>query len=93
MTKAEQTRMSSTDLAALADDLEGEASRAANMADDVRRGKWANLLDEATCSIAFYEDVRVEAVRELRALGKSWEDVGEALGISRQAAWERWREA
>jgi len=35
------------------------------------------------------EDVRAALVDELRAAGGSWADVGELLGISRQAAWKR----
>lgn len=37
-------------------------------------------------------DMTFDAVREAREdLGVSWEAIGEALGISRQTAWERWR--
>jgi len=30
-------------------------------------------------------------VAEMRDAGATWEDVGDAFGISRQAAWERFR--
>jgi hypothetical protein len=33
--------------------------------------------------------VEGRAVKAARAMGRSWEDIGQALGISRQAAWER----
>jgi hypothetical protein len=36
-----------------------------------------------------YEDYELTVVRALRIAGASWEDIGEALGVSRQAAWER----
>jgi hypothetical protein len=31
-------------------------------------------------------------VKEARRLGKSWTDIGMALGMTRQSAWERWHE-
>lgn len=31
------------------------------------------------------------AVAKSRALGKSWDAIGRAAGVSRQSAWERWR--
>jgi hypothetical protein len=34
----------------------------------------------------------LEAVRSARHAGASWTDVATALGVTRQAAWERWRE-
>ncbi len=33
-----------------------------------------------------------EAVKSVRARGHSWAEIGEAVGISRQSAHERWRE-
>jgi hypothetical protein len=36
---------------------------------------------------------QVDLVREALASGASWEDVGEALGTTRQAAWARFRHA
>ena len=33
---------------------------------------------------------RRELVRECRARGRSWADIGEALGVSRQTAWEKY---
>jgi hypothetical protein len=32
------------------------------------------------------------AVKEARRLGQSWAEIGAALGITRQSAWERWHE-
>ncbi len=32
----------------------------------------------------------VRLVREARQLNRSWEDIGRALGVTRQAAWERY---
>jgi hypothetical protein len=31
-------------------------------------------------------------VKEARRLGKSWTDIGMALGMTRQSAWERWHD-
>lgn len=75
----------------LTEDLENESSRAANMADDARRYKWATLLDDATTSIKFMEDVARQAVEAMRDLGATWQEVGDAIGVSRQAAWERFK--
>lgn len=35
--------------------------------------------------------VEDQAVKTARALGHTWEEIGRALGVSRQAAWERFR--
>jgi hypothetical protein len=32
-----------------------------------------------------------EAVEQARGEGASWDDIAQALGMTRQAAWERWR--
>lgn len=34
----------------------------------------------------------LNAVRAARQSGASWTDVATMLGVSRQSAWERWRE-
>lgn len=36
------------------------------------------------------EVARFEAVREAARNGASWEQIGAALGVTRQAAWERY---
>lgn len=35
------------------------------------------------------EQQLVQAVSEAKSAGHSWSEIGEALGVSRQAAWER----
>lgn len=35
---------------------------------------------------------RAALIREARASGATWTQVGEALGMSKQAAWERFRQ-
>lgn len=35
------------------------------------------------------EDLLLAVVADMRQSGASWTDVGEALGMSRQAAWEK----
>ncbi|MDP8929894.1 MAG: hypothetical protein M3O70_15335 [Actinomycetota bacterium] len=37
--------------------------------------------------------VEEHAVRAARRMGTTWEDIGAALGVSRQAAWQRLRQA
>jgi len=34
--------------------------------------------------------IQREMVHSARAAGRSWDEIGKALGISRQAAWERY---
>lgn len=58
---------------------------------------WGTLTDEQLLGALKSAEATVEATRsvlqaqinELRRRGQSWEAVGKALGISRQAAWER----
>lgn len=38
------------------------------------------------------DDLEVKAVAVARASGRSWTEIGDALGVSRQAARERFRE-
>jgi hypothetical protein len=38
------------------------------------------------------ENRRTELALALRAMGATWEQVGEAMGVSKQAAWERFAE-
>jgi hypothetical protein len=39
--------------------------------------------------LAVLDELRCACVAEARRQGKSWADIGAALGVSRQAAWER----
>jgi len=41
---------------------------------------------------ALLDTAERNAVRTARSHGQSWTDVASALGVSRQSAWERWRE-
>ena len=58
---------------------------------------WAALSDDALLSTLAPSSAAVDATREvlqehvevLRKRGVSWSAIGDALGISRQAAWER----
>lgn len=38
------------------------------------------------------EQAEFEAVRAARAEGKSWSEIAVRLGVTRQSAWERWRD-
>jgi hypothetical protein len=58
---------------------------------DVRR-HWQARLDDAQTAVdrALWE--RRNAVAEARKAGLSWEDIGRALDMTKQAAWEQFRE-
>lgn len=47
-----------------------------------RLGGYAALIEAAQTQLAL-------EVETARSMGESWEQIGNALGISRQAAWER----
>lgn len=53
-------------------------------------GEMAFLLRSVNSSIRFLEAVKVTAVREMRASGESWAAIGDALGLTRQAAQQRY---
>ena len=38
------------------------------------------------------DEVELEAVRSARRLNRSWAEIATELGVSRQSAWERWRD-
>ncbi|WP_082951419.1 PASTA domain-containing protein [Mycobacterium sp. 852002-51057_SCH5723018] len=38
------------------------------------------------------DQAELEAVRAARQLGKSWAEIATHLGVTRQSAWERWRD-
>jgi hypothetical protein len=38
------------------------------------------------------DETELEAVRSARRRGRSWAEIATKLGVSRQAAWERWRD-
>jgi hypothetical protein len=38
------------------------------------------------------DETELEAVREARRAGKSWAEIAIKLGVTRQSAWERWRD-
>ena len=47
------------------------------------------LLEPSSAAVDATREVLQEHVDELRGRGIAWSRIGEALGISRQAAWER----
>lgn len=58
------------------------------------KGDWQDrpldfLRELKNCTTTLVEQLESQAVLIAREQGSSWTDVGAALGISRQAAWER----
>jgi hypothetical protein len=47
-------------------------------------------LDELRHITAVVEADKINAVARARQLGITWEEIGDELNMSRQAAWERW---
>jgi hypothetical protein len=41
--------------------------------------------------LRYLSAIEEEAVRAARRTGATWEDIGEAIGVTRQAAWQRLR--
>jgi hypothetical protein len=40
----------------------------------------------------YLDEMEIRHVKGLRARGVSWAEIAVSVGISRQAAWERWQE-
>ncbi|MGQ0431968.1 MAG: hypothetical protein ACT452_06140 [Microthrixaceae bacterium] len=58
------------------------------------KGDWQDrpldfLTELKACTTTLVEQLEANAVARAREQGASWTDIGTALGISRQAAWER----
>lgn len=56
-------------------------------------GKLAGVEAELADTLQTIDQDRDDMVKAARALGVSWERIGEALGVSKQAAWERYHRA
>lgn len=48
-------------------------------------------LGKVSGQIHVLDEDRDEMIRAARAAGASWEKIGDAMGVSKQAAWERYR--
>lgn len=57
------------------------------------QGRVLEVVRERAREVAAAQARLAEAVRAARSAGRSWAEVGEAAGISRQAAHERWSKA
>ena len=58
---------------------------------DARR-HWQARLNEAQAAVTHACWERRNAVAQARKSGLSWEDIGRALDMTKQAAWEQFRE-
>lgn len=73
----------------------------ANLTSEPDLPRWSTMTDEAmlarlpliATSLQQVEDALEQWVVETRRRGASWARIGDALGISRQSAWERFVEA
>lgn len=61
-----------------------------NMARAVPGAELAHLIDVAD-AVTHAERQLADAVRAARAAGASWAQIGDAIGLTRQAAQQRWR--
>ena len=53
------------------------------------RAEPMKVISGVTQSIKALDGILAEAVRLARKQGITWEEIGKALGVSRQSAWER----
>jgi hypothetical protein len=58
------------------------------------KGDWQSrpldfLVELNKCTETLVENLTRQAVSLARQQGHTWEEIGESLGVSRQAAWER----
>jgi hypothetical protein len=51
-----------------------------------------DALDDISVMRRVLEQAELAAVRTARRAGKSWAEIATMLGVSRQSAWERWRD-
>jgi hypothetical protein len=56
------------------------------------RRRWQAKLNETQAAVNHACWERRNAVAEARKAGLSWEDIGRALDMTKQAAWEQFRE-
>ena len=70
----------------------GRTAREA-LRDMVGANEGPDVVAELRYTIRAAEDLLRVAVRDLRAGGVSWADLGTMLGTTRQAAWEKYRDA
>lgn len=58
-------------------------------------GAVVNPLDriaETTRALREVQDAKRQLVKRLREDGTTWQEIADALGVSRQAAWRKYRE-
>ena len=83
--------MSAADKARAADECMVWAARELERAGkQIRAADYAKAIGTLTDAIEWAEDARLAAVQAYRAGGHSWTEVGEALGMSKQAAWGKY---
>ncbi len=51
----------------------------------------ARVLQVAAMYERYFQEVQNHAVTVARSEGRSWQEIADAVGISKQSAWERWR--
>jgi hypothetical protein len=60
--------------------------------DEAWRAELLNTLQAIQNVRALIDQNEMETVRNAREAGFSWTEIATRLGVSRQAAWERWHE-
>lgn len=58
----------------------------------VRPGASLKALEDIRMVRALLETAELHAVTNARAAEHSWNEIATALGVSRQSAWEKWRD-
>lgn len=49
------------------------------------------VLGAAAMYERYFAEVQNHAVKAARAQGRSWQDIGDAVGTTKQSAWQKWR--
>ena len=49
------------------------------------------ILAKASMYERYFQAVQRHAVEVLRSEGKSWQEIADAVGVTKQSAWKKWR--
>jgi hypothetical protein len=59
---------------------------------NIRPGASLKALEDVRMIRGLLETAELHSVSKARSAGHSWNEIATALGVSRQSAWEKWRD-